>query len=431
MTGAATTARSASASTSSSAADLVDGAALERDGGGGLVRVVAVDPIDPGALGREADRRAHQAGADHREAHQRGPHQLGHVEDEVERLAGVQARVAERRVGVVELLLGEAVAPAEALGDVVAGDLEVDAARPRALGVVDGEEALDLGEDVAEVAASCGRPRCGRCSRASGRRPRRPGGGRRARRARAAAASRRPARRPSARSASGGPGCASGSAPRRARARPAASRSARASRRPGCARRRGTETCAPSAWRVRSPTQRKWAEQSYQSPVRESLRVSASSKSSRSASWLVQMSVWWSDGFLMSTPIARHELERPLDLRRELLVAAPLGRVRDELLRPRVHLPEICKSALREGPQQVERGRRLVVALQHPPGIGRARLGRRLLAVDDVAAEDRELDAVHRLRRLRARLHELAGDPAELHHGQAGRVGRAPPTSAG
>ena len=36
-------------------------------------------------------------------------------------------------------------------------------------------------------------------------------------------------------------------------------------------------TCAPSGWRVRSPIQSMWAEQSYQSPVRESRRVSDSS----------------------------------------------------------------------------------------------------------------------------------------------------------
>src|SRR5207253_460454 len=35
---------------------------------------------------------------------------------------------------------------------VVARDLEMDAAGPRPLGVVDGEEALDLGHDLAEVA---------------------------------------------------------------------------------------------------------------------------------------------------------------------------------------------------------------------------------------------------------------------------------------
>ena len=46
-------------------------------------------------------------------------------------------------------------------------------------------------------------------------------------------------------------------------------------------------TWAPSPWRVRSPIQSMCAEQSYQEPVRESWRVSASSYPMSSASWLV------------------------------------------------------------------------------------------------------------------------------------------------
>ena len=44
------------------------------------------------------------------------------------------------------------VGAAEALGDVVAGELDVDAARPGALGAVRPDEAGDLAEDVVEVA---------------------------------------------------------------------------------------------------------------------------------------------------------------------------------------------------------------------------------------------------------------------------------------
>jgi hypothetical protein len=60
------------------------------------------------------------------------PHQLGDAEGEVERLAGVEARVAERLVAVVELLLEHLLGAAEALGHVLARDLEVDAAGPGA-----------------------------------------------------------------------------------------------------------------------------------------------------------------------------------------------------------------------------------------------------------------------------------------------------------
>ena len=58
-------------------------------------------------------------------------HELGDAEGEVERLPPVQARVAERLVAVVELLLEHGLGAAEALGDVLAGELDVDAARPR------------------------------------------------------------------------------------------------------------------------------------------------------------------------------------------------------------------------------------------------------------------------------------------------------------
>ena len=48
--------------------------------------------------------------------------------------------------------------------------------------------------------------------------------------------------------------------------------------------RRGTRRARRVGWRVRSPTHRRCAEQSYQSPVRLSLRVSASSYPSSNAS---------------------------------------------------------------------------------------------------------------------------------------------------
>ena len=58
---------------------------------------------------------------------------------------------------------------------------------------------------------------------------------------------------------------------RRARAPRRAWRSARPCSRSGCRRRARNSTWAPSSWRVRSPIQSMCAEQSYQSPVSESL----------------------------------------------------------------------------------------------------------------------------------------------------------------
>src|SRR5206468_5493338 len=53
-----------------------------------------------------------------------GPHQLAQAEREVERLAGVEARVAERLVAAVEVGRGDLVEAAEAFGDVVARELD-------------------------------------------------------------------------------------------------------------------------------------------------------------------------------------------------------------------------------------------------------------------------------------------------------------------
>src|SRR5665811_1001704 len=78
-------------------------------------------------------------------------HQLGEMEGQIERLARVQARIAERLIGLFELLFRQLLSAAEALGHIAARDLQVHAARPGAFRAVGGEEALDLGHDVAET----------------------------------------------------------------------------------------------------------------------------------------------------------------------------------------------------------------------------------------------------------------------------------------
>ena len=83
--------------------------------------------------------------------------------------------------------------------------------------------------------------------------------------------------------------------------------------------------------------------------------------------------------------------ERPLDLGGEHLVARALRRAGDEVLVPGVHLREVGEAALRERADEVERRGGEVVALEHPVGVGDARLERRRVVVDHVAAEDRDL----------------------------------------
>ena len=75
------------------------------------------------------------------------------------RLHPVEPRVADRLVAVAEVDLGELLAAADALGDVVAGELDVDAAGPGAERAVHVEEALDLLDDVVEAAGLVARGR--------------------------------------------------------------------------------------------------------------------------------------------------------------------------------------------------------------------------------------------------------------------------------
>src|SRR6185437_6149700 len=117
-----------------------------------------------------------------------------------------------------------------------------------------------------------------------------------------------------------------------------------------------------------------------------------------------------------------HELERFADAIGQFDVTARLRTVLDEAQHPLAHAGEIGVAALRKGAQQVQRGRRLAIGLDLPARVGHARLGREGGVVDDVAAIAWQLDAVALLDRRGARLGELAGDAADLHHRQRGRI---------
>src|SRR5215207_401278 len=78
--------------------------------------------------------------------------QRGDHEGEVQRLAAIEPGVARRFVAVVQIVLDYLVAPADALGHVVAGELDVDAPRMGAEPAVHLEEAGDLVEDVVQPA---------------------------------------------------------------------------------------------------------------------------------------------------------------------------------------------------------------------------------------------------------------------------------------
>ena len=119
-----------------------------------------------------------------------------------------------------------------------------------------------------------------------------------------------------------------------------------------------------------------------------------------------------------------HEPQRPIDLGGQLVVGPALRAGGDELLGPRVHPGEVGETALGERAQQVERRRRLVVGLHKP--IGRwhpCRFGG-VRAVDDVAAERRQIDVPDAFERADARLGELPGDASDLDHRHSERIGQ-------
>jgi hypothetical protein len=121
-------------------------------------------------------------------------------------------------------------------------------------------------------------------------------------------------------------------------------------------------------------------------------------------------------------PTRLHEPQRALDLGRDHFVPASLRRRGDELLVPGVHLVEVGEAALRERADEVERRRRLVIAVEHPLRVGDARLGSRGVVVNHVTAERRDLLSPDQLRGLRPGLDELPRDPADLHDRQRGAV---------
>ena len=74
-------------------------------------------------------------------------------------------------------------------------------------------------------------------------------------------------------------------------------------------------------------------------------------------------------------PTRLHEPEGPVDLGGDGFIAPALQRRRHELLVPGVDLGEVGEAALGEGPQQVHRGRRLVIGGHEPVGVGNTTRG--------------------------------------------------------
>ena len=108
-----------------------------------------------------------------------------------------------------------------------------------------------------------------------------------------------------------------------------------------------------------------------------------------------------------------HELDRAVNVGGQRLVAR-IRRIRHEALIPTVYLPQIRIAALREGADQVQRRRRMIIQGQEALRVGFARLGSEFERVDRVAAIARQRHAVARLQVGGTRLGVLPRDTTNL-----------------
>ena len=115
-------------------------------------------------------------------------------------------------------------------------------------------------------------------------------------------------------------------------------------------------------------------------------------------------------------PSSAVDLHGALDRLGQLAVALLDRRALHEFQLPALRVVERGVAAVEQRAQEIEGGRRLPVGLQLPLRIGDAGLRREVRPVDDVAAVARQLLAVLLLGVGGARLGELPGHAADLHH---------------
>ena len=123
-------------------------------------------------------------------------------------------------------------------------------------------------------------------------------------------------------------------------------------------------------------------------------------------------------------PARFHEGERFADAVGKRLILRGPGRPAHEVQHPGMNLVQVGITALGKGAQQVQRCGRLVIGLHHALRIGLAAFRGEADVVDIVAAIRGQADPALFLHRGRARLGELPGHAADLHHRQLGRIGK-------
>src|SRR5262249_14092741 len=75
---------------------------------------------------------------------------VGQQERKVDRWLGIEPRVADRVVAILEVRVGDHAGTAGALGDVLAGHLQMHSAAMRSFGAVNGKEGFHLRQDAVE-----------------------------------------------------------------------------------------------------------------------------------------------------------------------------------------------------------------------------------------------------------------------------------------
>jgi hypothetical protein len=167
-----------------------------------------------------------------------------------------------------------------------------------------------------------------------------------------------------------------------------------------------------------------WAEQSYQSPEVESTRQRLLIRQQQGFVRGEEVGLADLRGGLAGQAAGFHEGQGLGQARRQILVQLALQGVRHAAQRPRMHLVQIGITALGEGTQQVQRGRRLVIGAQHARRVGDTVFGREVRAVDDVAAIAGQFHTVNGLGIGGTGLGELAGHAAHLDHRHGGAIGQ-------
>src|SRR5438105_2699070 len=79
-----------------------------------------------------------------------GLEQLGQQESKLDRLLGIETRVAQRVIAVIQILIADRARATGTFGDVLAGHLQMYAAAMRALGGMDREEDFHFLQDAVE-----------------------------------------------------------------------------------------------------------------------------------------------------------------------------------------------------------------------------------------------------------------------------------------